>query len=473
MKVYISYLLLLSVIAGSSCAHKWEDHIGIADPESQKNLYEVIGAQSDFSAFFGLLEKSGYADVLKASKNYTVIVPTNAAIQTVKGQYDFNDTAVVRSFVGYHIINSIYNVNELPDTIRAKNLRNKYVEFTHGAFDGVPAVQKNRIAGNGIFHVVNTPLTPLQNIYTLVTTKFPETYQAGLVLSFDTTTIASWINDIRRPMVTENARYTYFVVDDDYYNDAYSKLTPFYYTHYDETVRDSTTAYFTNKALLRDLVVPGDIHIDGQTAVLTSLSGTVFSVDPEDIVTQFKASNGTVYRVKKLDCKLTDRVKEIKVLGALPAGYKQNDKRANTFFRSKRDTLGNLYNDIEIYDHKVTSFYVKYRAANAYSVTYKVYGRAIMGLAGDPQTATFTQYLQYFNPAAVSVNEPDLYNLRVKDTAGATVTRVPFVVQPLNHDEVYLGEVTQDEFGYLRLLIMSSGTGPIILEYLRFVPQIQ
>jgi hypothetical protein len=48
-----------------------------------------------------------------------------------------------------------------------------------------------------------------------------------------------------------------------------------------------------------------------------------------------------------------------------------------------------------------------------------------------------------------------------------------FEVLPLNHDEVYLGEVTQDQYGNMPLLVMCNATGPIILEYLRFVPIIQ
>ncbi|GAB3412858.1 fasciclin domain-containing protein [Niabella aquatica] len=471
-RVYISCLFFLC-LGCWSCSNKWDDHIGIADPQSQKTLYEVIGENAEFSTFFALVDRSGYAEELKSSKNYTLIVPTNDAVESVKAQYDFNDTSVVRSFVGYHIINSVYNVNEAMDTVRAKNLRNKYVEFTHGAFDGVPAQRKNIVAGNGLYHVVSTPLKPLLNIYTLVHTMFPGTLQADAVRMYDTTLFPNWISEVRRPMTTENSKYTYFVVDDNYFTGEYNKLAYYYRTHYDNSIPDSTTRYYTLKALLKDLTVAGDVSLGTASTELLSIAGTKFSVSDADIISKHKTSNGSVYRVKKLDYKLTDRIKEIRVLGTQPSGYRQNDKRGNIYFRNKRDLLDSLYNDIEIYGHGVTSFYVKYRVANVNVVKYKVYGRAIMGLAGDPQTATFTQYVQFFNPSSVSVNELDQYNRPVTDSAGANAVRMPFVVQPLNHKEVYLGEVTQDEFGYLRLLVVSNGTGPVILEYLRFVPQIQ
>src|SRR5690606_30996341 len=110
-----NYIMLLLLVLGvSSCADKWEDHIG--DVDSQMNLYDVVHESPEFSAFADLLEKSGYGEDLKASKNYTLIIPTNEAVEAVRANYNFADTAVLRSFVGYHIINSVYSVNETADT---------------------------------------------------------------------------------------------------------------------------------------------------------------------------------------------------------------------------------------------------------------------------------------------------------------------------------------------------------------------
>lgn len=277
-------------------------------------------------------------------------------------------------------------------------------------------------------------------------------------------------------MTTESRKYTYFVVDDESYEAEYAKLKPYYTTAYEEgntTRPDSTTTFFTKKAVLRDFMVEGDLSPETLAAGVVSITGTAFQLDPADIISRTKTSNGAVYRVKHLTYKLSDQIKQIKVLGIDPRGYKQNDKRGNIFFRDKRDMNGALYQDIEIYDHKVTSFYAKYRALSMTVGKYKVYGRAIMGLAGDPQTAVFTQYVHFFDPSIVAVNEPDLYKRPVFNYLGNADTRMAFEVQPLNPNEVYLGEVTQDVYGNMQLLVMCNGTGPIILEYLRFVPIIQ
>ncbi|MBK7100124.1 MAG: hypothetical protein IPH58_19860 [Sphingobacteriales bacterium] len=313
-------------------------------------------------------------------------------------------------------------------------------------------------------------------MYNLAEQNFGETAQISSVALFDTSTYYNWINEVRTYMTTERNKITYFVVDDDYFNSEYNTLRPYYHTHYNEMGNvppDSTTSFFTKKALLRDFIVLGEEDLGNAVTDLISVSGTKFTVDTADIISRHKASNGIVYRVRKLSVEITDRIKEIKVLGASPVGYRQNDKRGNTFFRDKRDTLGNLYSDLEVYDHKVTSFYVKYRASNANSIRYKVYGRGILGLAGDPQTAAFTQNVYFFNPAAVSTVEVNLYNKPVVNSTGANAAFMPWAVTMLNHDEVYLGEVVQDEFGALPFLVMCAGTGPIIIEYLRFVPVIQ
>lgn len=486
MKRILEYIMPMVCLCLTGCSDKWQDHFGNDGNSSQKNLFEIVSSTSEYSSFADLIQKSGYAEELKASKNYTLLVPTNEAINAVKSQYDFADTAVVKSFVGYHIINSIYSVNDNTDTIKALNFRNKYVEFTRGSFDGVQPTTRNLTASNGLYHVIGQPLKPLSNIFTLIQQLFADTKQVQAVLSFDTAytengitsykTSPIWISEVRRNMTTESKKYTYFVVDDALFDNEYNKLRPYFKTNYidDLTHRpDSTSSFFTKKFLLRDFIVEGDVLEADLDKELTTLSGTKFTIPAGSIISRHKTSNGVVYRVKSVSFQLTNQIKEIKVLGTNPTGYKQADKRGNTYFRDKRDLDGNLYKDIEIHNHAVSAFYVKYRATGLNAVKYKVYGRAIMGLAGDPQTTTFIQYVHFLNPALVSVNEVDLYKKSVVNHLGTTDTRFTFSVTPLNHQEVYLGEITQDQYGNLPLLVMSNGTGPIILEYLRFVPVLQ
>src|SRR5690606_26464843 len=106
-----------------------------------------------------------------------------------------------------------------------------------------------------------------------------------------------------------------------------------------------------------------------------------------------------------------------------------------------------------------------------YSARYKVYGRAITGLEGDPVTTTFTQNVRFYDPDKALIEvEADRYTKTVWNPVGAEGESLPWLVEPRRGDEVYLGEVEYTDFDRMMFLVMASGQGPIVLEYLRFVP---
>ncbi len=63
---YIS-CLVTGFLLLASCTDKWEEHFG--DANVQETLFDVISSKPEFSVFLELLNKSGYAESLKASKN--------------------------------------------------------------------------------------------------------------------------------------------------------------------------------------------------------------------------------------------------------------------------------------------------------------------------------------------------------------------------------------------------------------------
>lgn len=493
MRIFsIKYILILlfAIISFSSCQDKWEDHIEVKNPDLQRNLFEVISSDSDFSKFTELLNKSGYANELKSSKNFTLILPTNAAIDEAANVVDFNDTLAVRSFIGYHIINSIYNLNTSIDTIRARNLRYKYVDFVSSKLDDIVPKQSNIVTQNGVYHIVDKALTPYKNIYDFLISFNGGLSQKTALLSFDTlTTIEDsiWIkrnpvfqSNVRNPMVNETQKYTYFILEDSFYDQEYNKLLPFYHTNYTAEGHrpDSTSEFFTKMNLLRDLIVPGDYSIANMPDTLVSLSGFQFKLDQSQIISSNKVSNGTVYYVRSLPYELKNQVREFKILGASPSGFSQADKRGNTYYRTKIDQDGNPYNDIQVFGHGISEFYISYVKRASYSVSYNVYAKAISGLIGDPQNnvaepyrTSFDQFFQFKN------NVTGLFNMQVNNAEGALVNKFTHKVVRLNHDEVFLGKFTQAEFGNLNLRLVSAantstttGQNTLILEYLRFEP---
>ena len=474
-------LFILCVIGFASCQDKWDDHVEGLGNNAQNNLYEVVNSDAKYSKFADLLQKSGYADVLKSSKNFTLILPNNSAIDEVASTVDFTDSLALRAFVGYHIINSAYPVNNTADTIRAKNIRNKYIDFVNGNFNNIEPDLANQVAQNGIFHVVSHALTPYKNIYNFLMSFNGGFAQKMALLSFDTLkpvgdTILPFrspavIYTLVSPMLLEKQKYTYFILKDDFFNAEYSKLEPYFTTSYaeDGPRPDSTTVYFNRLNMLQNLIVPGDFSESNMPDSLTAANGFKFKVDKSQIISSHVVSNGRVYYVNSLPYSLKDQIREFKVLGKSPNSFIQGYNSGNVYYRTKRDLYNNTYTDIEVYAHKTSEYYINYVKNGAYKVKYKVYGRAISGLMGDPQTKEFTQYIQFFNPAT------GLFNLSVTDANNTTVAKFPYVVTPLNHDEVYLGEYDRPQYGALRLRLQSKATvtdndNTLILEYLRFEP---
>lgn len=492
MKIFTiqrAILVLFGLIGFISCQDKWDEHNAGFSSDADKNLFEVINENSDYSKFADLLDRSGYADVLKSSKNFTLILPTNGAVEEAATTVDFSDTLALRSFVGYHIINSVYQINNTADTIKGKNLRDKYVDFVNGNFNNIVPEIGNQVAKNGIFHIVNHALTPYKNIYNILKEFNGVSFQKEALLSFDTLkSVGDTILPFRSPefvssvyyhMRNEKQKYTYFILKDDFFESEYNKLEPYYTTSYLENGPrpDSTTVYFTRLNLLKDLIVAGDFSESNMPDTLTSLSGMKFKVDKSQIISSQVASNGRVYYVNSLPYQLKDQIRGFKVLGKSPSGFIEGYNSGSVYYRNKRDLRDSLYNDIEVYDHKIREFYVSYLKRAAYKVKYKVWGRAISGLLGDPQALvnadktqkTFTQYIHFFNP------QTGLFDYTVKDKNDLPVKKFSYEVVPLNHDEVYLGEYEKSEFGNLNLRLQSQPSvtkddNTLILEYLRFEP---
>ncbi|RRN77203.1 hypothetical protein EIM50_20810, partial [Pseudoxanthomonas sp. SGD-10] len=407
MRIFLNnifYGLFLAVLGLASCQDKWAEHNELKDPQLQKTLYDVISEDGQFSKFHDLLKNTGLDKELKASKNYTLILPTNTAVEQASQVMDFNNAEVVSNYVSYHILNSAYTLRPQSDTLRVKSIYTKYVNFLDGKINGVTPVLANNVVANGIYHIISQPILPKENIYEFMTNSYRNSKQGQAISAFDTVYVENdsliyksspaWVSEVKRYMTNERQQFTYFILEDNYFDEQYNTLSPYYSTDYDQNGPrpDSTTVFFTQKAMLADLIVPGYYTLDNLSDSLESVSGLKFKVDASKIVETFELSNAVVYKVSSLPVQLKDQIREFKILGNLPSGFRQNDKSGNIYYRNKIDNSGNLYNDIQVFGHGVSQFYIKYNRRATPSVKYKVYGRGIIGLQGDPQNGVAAPY---------------------------------------------------------------------------------
>lgn len=89
----IGFLLFLTaMVSFTACeSEKWNEHYSI-DPSivSEKNLWETIKENPDFSIFAWAVKKTGYDQMLSSSQMFTIWVPDNQAAALI----DTTDTNV-------------------------------------------------------------------------------------------------------------------------------------------------------------------------------------------------------------------------------------------------------------------------------------------------------------------------------------------------------------------------------------------
>jgi len=143
----------------------------IASPRP-KTIVDIAVGNPDFSTLVTLLKKAKLIGALKKGKNLTVFAPTNAAfakldkdlvdhLMSPKGRNDLKDILL------YHVVGNEITSDKItgaatPQTLQGKNLcvylRNGKVKINDGQ-----VIKADIRASNGVIHVVDTVLTPLNN----------------------------------------------------------------------------------------------------------------------------------------------------------------------------------------------------------------------------------------------------------------------------------------------------------------------
>jgi uncharacterized surface protein with fasciclin (FAS1) repeats len=477
MKKYIlnTFLILLSVFGLAGCKDALEEHNEVVNIDNTIDVFQKLAAQPNLSKFSEYVRSTGYDQLLSSAQNYSVWAPTNDALAGLDPAIVSNP-ARLKDFVANHIALTTVNAPKtIKDTVKVELMNKKYATIIGNKFEDATVSGSGQFVKNGVVYSINQGIPSRLNVweYMLSSTDAPlqtayiSTITAMVVDTANATIIgynslgapifapdppmvsrnAYWANvaDLR----VENQQYTFFMLEDGAFNSEAAKLTPYF------SVADKF-------ALVRDLTVKGLITPEQLPDTLLSLRGVKIPISKSAIVKSYRASNGIVYVMRALPFRLKDKVSGFKIEGENPAGFRVL-RTANTFYRLKLDDKGIPYNDIEIYNHAVAENYIRYLRSGVPLVKYKVYARAIAGNSGDAQVAAFTQRYFIFNPLTSTITAP-VYDLFATQ-----------LVNPLNYNEVYLGDYSPMQYGLLDLRLTSANStsvnvNTLILDYLRFEP---
>lgn len=460
---------------GLTGCKKWDDHNAITDEALTSTLFEKISADTSLSRFTELLTKSGYDKLLSSSKTYTVYAPDNAALAGLDAA-TVNDTAKLRKFIGNHIGTQSYLTSATPVTQRIAMVNGKYHNILGATIENADIKRADLRAKNGVFHVINKMLPALSNSWeTLTTNSAIPSAQKNYLLSlfmnvYDTShAVQTGVNPatgapVYQPgtdsvltnrfwrsvydLTDESKQYTFFVLVDTAWNSETKKFHP-YFTSVDSLSTVSIAKWY----IVKDFAFEGVYTQATLPDTLLSKSNVKVPVDKSSIVQTITTSNGIVYVMKKMAVPPANKLQQFVIQGENYSGTSA-DKRSNTYFRDRYNSLTNLdFRDVLVYGHGVSSFAINYRISNVPSMSYKAYWVAL----NDFQTTSFTQKLAINDPASTSL-------------AYTTVS-------PNNYSEVYIGEVKVDSFkNTLNVYLVgaantTTATNPLVCDYIRLEPK--
>lgn len=159
MKKSIIKTLVLSAIAAfglTACNDAWEDHYK-EDPQlnSKETLWDIIAKRSDLSEFRAMLTRTGYDELLKQNRYYTVWAPKDGTFT----YEEVNDSLLQVEFVENHIADFRHEASGKMEENMVKMINEKYIYFdgkgNDYTFKSKKLLEKNIKAKNGTLHVID------------------------------------------------------------------------------------------------------------------------------------------------------------------------------------------------------------------------------------------------------------------------------------------------------------------------------
>jgi uncharacterized surface protein with fasciclin (FAS1) repeats len=136
------------------------------------NIVDIAVSNPDFTTLVSLLKKANLVNALKKPGNFTVFAPTNKAFEKlpkklVKYLLSPEGANDLKEILLYHVVGNKITSDKIigsatPQTLQGKNLcvylKNGKVKINDGQ-----VIKADILADNGVIHVVDTVLTPLND----------------------------------------------------------------------------------------------------------------------------------------------------------------------------------------------------------------------------------------------------------------------------------------------------------------------
>ncbi|MFA9193037.1 fasciclin domain-containing protein [Flavobacterium sp. FBOR7N2.3] len=484
---YKNIAVAVLMLIAFSCSDPWNDRNTANEANIDKSLVEAINSSSEFSEFSKVLTATGYDKVLASSKNFTVFVPSNAAMSQVPVSI-INDPVALKQFVGNHIALTSYSSVRDNDEVQIEMQSKKFLMLKGSStIDDATIIKADMLASNGIYHVIDKPLTPKLNIWQFVASQSATSmmsadllalkefniYQADSVKKVLSESVgAGYLSDsLTNSFLTnvynlnnEKNSYTLFLMENDGYTEETDKMKAY-------TIKSTTdsTATYAKYFTVRDMVFNKKYEPSQLPSTLTSRFGVEYAVDKTQIVGEpIRLSNGIVYIMKKVDVPMDKRLVPIVIQGeSFDLRFNMSNSIASItrdFFLPSAENI----NDVFVLNpgSALPRLVYQNRLKDLYSTTYRVHWRAI-----NNKTTVFSQTISIGGNYVVTGSTFTFVNPL------KTLAYTPVPINDFN--EVLVGDFTPLQSGnILNLTLLGANTATnnqnsLALDYLKIVPVVK
>ncbi|WEK20153.1 MAG: fasciclin domain-containing protein [Candidatus Pedobacter colombiensis] len=472
--IYLILAFLLAGILFVGCKDSWKNHNELNIARLDQTLFEQISSDATLSTFTAYLVKTGYDDLLKSSKAFTVWAPNNEALKSLDAAI-VNDTAALKRFVGNYISNQSYFTTNAKPSLMIRMFNGKNITFTKTTFEDASIIHADVYVKNGVLHVINAAPMPKPNAWEFLQTtaagslqfnfikglehleidtskgvllyKDPVTkkgvYQDGTIFKVLKNTYFQRISNIS----SEDSLITYVILNNTAFNVEKAKLTT-YNKHFNPLYADTLTRW----SVVRDLVVNKVYKIDELPDSMTTVTGVKIHLDKGAIVETRQLSNGIAYVVNSISYKLMEnKIPTVMIQGEQPDSLRVS---GSTQIRIKVDPSGKRFTDMQT--GSITSspsplYYFRYKSI-VNSVKYEVYWRAINDILTVPLDMKVDfNTTRSFGSGVITL--PTVGYHTVPSIIGLDQTSQAYKDA---YKEVYLGTYTADNYGTLYTFLASS-----------------
>jgi uncharacterized surface protein with fasciclin (FAS1) repeats len=483
---YKKIALAALMVFAFSCSDPWDERNTGNEANIDKSLVEAISSSSEFSEFSKVLAATGYDKVLASSKNFTVFVPSNAAMSQVPVSI-INDPVALKQFVGNHIALTSYSSVRDTDEIQIEMQSKKFLVFKgKSTIDDATIIKADLLASNGIYHVIDKPLTPRLNIWQFVASQSATSMMSADLLALKDFSIykediekkilsktsgAGYLSDsLTNSFLTnvynlnnEKNSYTLFLMQDEGYNQEADKMKAY-------TIKSTTdsTATYAKYFTVRDMVMNKKYEPSQLPSTLTSRFGVEYSIDKSQIVGEpIRLSNGIVYIMKKVDVPMAKRLVPIVIQGE-SVDFRNNIANGATairdFFLPSTENIKDVF--VTNPGSALPRLLYQNRLKDLYSTKYQVYWRAI-----NNKTTVFSQTIVVGGSYVLTGTITSI------DKPLKTLAYTPVPINDFN--EVLVGDFTPLQSGNILNLtllganVATNGLNSLTIDYLKIVPVVK